>query len=227
MVKIVVKPSERGILLAKTGAGKTEWAKWLLRQVQKTMPVFIVDIKHFWLGENPVWATGRELGTVDKPRLVKKFNPKWHVQVLQPDGPDDVEASYAAILKHGKVFVYVDETRGLATATQVPTMMGRVWTQGRALGVPAWVGSQSARGIPLIFKSQAEQWVILQISKPDLESIEEYVPLVGSDDLSTSAAARQMRKVLTDNQYHAFYYNPSMAEPVLMPPVPIKKQRRG
>lgn len=222
--KITIKSSERGILLAKTGAGKTEWAKWLLRQVQKKMPVFIVDIKHFWLGENPIWATGKEFGTVDKPRLVTKFNPKWHVQVLQPSGPADVEASYAAILRQGGVFVYVDETRGLASATQVPPMMARVWTQGRALGVAAWVGSQSARGIPLIFKSQAEKWVILEISKPDLESIEEYVPLVGSDEMSTSQAARHMRAALGD--FRSYYYSPEMDEPELMEPVPMKGAKK-
>lgn len=224
MVKIVVKPYERGILLGKTGSGKTELAKWLFRPVAAKMPVVIVDRKHLWLGENPVWAKRKEPGTIDRPHLVTKFNPDFHVQVFQPSGPEEMEAQYAAILKTGRRAVYIDETKGLATATSVPTEMDRVWTQGRALGVPAWVGSQSARGIPLIFKSQAEKWIILQISKPDLESIEEYVPLVGSDDMSIAQAARGMRQKLKA-RFHFYYYEPSMDEPIFLNPVPYKEKR--
>lgn len=224
MPKIVVKPNKRGIVIGKTGSGKTEFVKWLLRQVEKSMPIFIVDIKHDWLGENPVWAKGKEKGTVDKPRLVKKYDPRWHVQVIQPDGPADVEPSFANILKRrGRVFVYIDETRGLASATQVPTQMGRIWTQGRALSIPAWVGSQSARGIPLIFKSQADYWVIYDVSRPDLESIEEYIPLSGSQDLSTADSARYMREEL--GEYRFFYYQPDMDEPALMQPIPFKEKK--
>lgn len=225
---IKVKASERGLIIGKTGAGKSEFTKWLLRPVQRVMPIFIVDVKHFWLGEFPEWASGRELGTVDKPRLVTKYNPRWHVQVIQPDTGEDenLATSLHTILRRGRVMVDLDETKGIATATHVPEMVDRVWRQGRALGVPAWAGSQSGKGIPIIFKSQAEKWVILQTSKPDLEAASEYIPLVGSDDLSTAEAAKQMRKALGDYRY--FYYDAnSMEEPELMQPVPFKEKRRG
>src|SRR6266568_8138594 len=116
-MKLTIDPSERWIILGKTGSGKTQFSKHLLREVSKAMPVVIIDPNELWLGKFPQWETSRKKpGTIDKPHLIDKFNPKWHVQCLQPDvdgsEPDErLERLCYDILKAENRFVYFDETQ--------------------------------------------------------------------------------------------------------------------
>ena len=179
MSKITIDPSERLLILAKTGGGKTEWAKHMLRIVEKSMPVVIIDPNELWLGRGKGgrpedWAQKKEKGTVDKPRLIDAFNPKWHVQCLQPDVDGTDEDPRLAklcydILKHGNVFVYFDESEGIATATMVPRYIRRLWKTGRAHNVGCWVSTQAPKGIPRIFKSQAEKFVVFKVGDEDVD----------------------------------------------------------
>jgi energy-coupling factor transporter ATP-binding protein EcfA2 len=189
MAKIVIDPSERWIIVAKTGAGKTEFAKYMLRMVEKHMPVVIVDPKEFWLGKHPQWEEERKKpGTIDKPHLVNEFHPEWRVQVLQIDGDDQeddrLEKMCNAVLKRqhqsgsGPIMMYFDETEDIATASFVPKHIRRVWKTGRALGLAAWVSTQAPKGIPKIFKSQAEKFVAMQVGDEDVEFV---APLVHAE----------------------------------------------
>lgn len=212
-MKLTIDPSERWIILGKTGSGKSEFSKYLLRQVALKLPVVIIDPKEFWLGKNPQWASGKELGTIDKPRLVDKFNPKWKVQCLQPDAddPDDERLSRLCydVLKQGNWFLYFDETEDIATAHSVPRHIRRVWKTGRALGVGAWVSTQAPTGIPKIFKSQAEHFVSLKVGEEDIDTV---AALVHADK----------EEVRGLHPYEWFYYNTHMEHAEWNPPVPYK-----
>src|SRR5260370_334125 len=143
--------------------------------VAKHYPVVIGDQKEFWLGKKPEWAGRKEPGTVDKPHLVNEFNPKWRVQLLQPDEEDDnrLEHLCRAILKRGNIFVYFDETEGIATATHVPAYIRRVWKTGRSLGVGAWAATQVPTGIPKLFTPQPEHFVVMTVGED--HEMSEYV----------------------------------------------------
>jgi hypothetical protein len=180
-MQLTIDPSERAIVVAKTGAGKTEWVKCMLREVEKVMPVVIIDPKELWLGKGKGGrpedgAQKKELGTVDKPRLIEEFNPKWHVQLLQPDvdgSADDPRLAKLCydLFKHGgNRFIYFDETEGIATATHVPAYIRKIWKTGRAHNIGAWVATQAPKGIPRIFKSQAEKFIVLKVGEEDVET---------------------------------------------------------
>lgn len=214
MPKLKIDPSERWIIIGKTGSGKSEFAKYLLRLVAQKMKVVIIDPKEFWMGKHPIWANKKQLGSVDQPRLVNEFNPKWQVQCLQPDADDPEDTRLAAMcretLKYGNIFLYFDETEDIATAHSVPGYIRRVWKTGRALGVGAWVSTQAPTGIPKIFKSQAEHFVSFKVGDEDA-------------DVVASLLHTDVETVRNLGKYEWLYYNTNMDEAVKNPPIPYKK----
>ncbi len=225
MSEITIDPSERWIILAKTGGGKTELVKHFLRVIQQSMPIVIIDPNELWLGKGhggkkEDWAQGRELGTVDKPRLIDRFNPKWRVQCLQPDvdGAEEDERLGKLcydILKRGNVFIYFDESEGIATATHVPRYIRRIWKTGRAHNIGAWVGTQAPKGIPRIFKSQAEKFVVLKVGDEDI-------------DVAASLVHATKEEVRGLGNYEwLFYDNKTMDAAIWNPPVPYIEKRRA
>lgn len=174
MAKLTIDAHERYCILGKTGSGKTEWVKYMLRLVSRKMPVVIVDIKEQWLGDYPVWETNKkERGTIDKPWLIDEFDPKKWVQCLQPDelgsGDERLEKLCYELLKYRNRFIYFDETEGLCTANSVPQGIRRIWKTGRSKGIGAWVATQTPSGIPRIFKSQADKFFTFQVGMEDVD----------------------------------------------------------
>lgn len=212
-MRIDIKPSERIMIMGKTGSGKTEWEKFMLRRIARKMQVVIVDPKMFWLGDNPVWADGKHPGSVDMPRLVKRFNPKYWVQVVQPDEYDSsFEKFLKAILKNKYVYTCFDETDGLCTATSVPLGIRKVWKQGRVLKVGASSGSQTYSGIPRIFKSQAEKFVLFKVGDEDIEDASRLVH-VSPEEVAN-----------LENYEYIYYDNTSMDNGIWMPPIELDKE---
>lgn len=212
-MNLTINASERWIILGKTGSGKTELAKYLLRVVSQKMPVVIIDPKEYWLGAYPKWASRKEAGTIDKPHLINTFNPKYRVQLLQPD-PDDKEDDRLArlcydVLRKGNWFLYFDETEDIGTANSVPRHIRRIWKTGRAKGVGAWISTQTPSGIPRIFKSQAEHFIAMKVGQQD-------------NDLVASLVHSTHEQVAALKPYEWLYYNTKMDTAQLMPPVPYK-----
>lgn len=217
---IRIDPSERWLILAKTGAGKTEYVKYLLRMVAKQYPVIIVDPKELWLGKGKGrkpsdWANKKEPGTIDKPHLVNEFNPKWHVQCIQPDDDDEdgrLERLCNTILRRGDIFLFFDETEGLATATHVPKYIRRVWKTGRAWNIGAWAATQVPTGIPKLFKSQAEHFIVMKVGEEDKE-------------LASSLVHVPEEEVTALKRYEWIYYNTDMDMGEWHPPIPYKEKK--
>lgn len=218
---IRVDISERWIIFGKTGAGKTQFAKHLLRQVSAKMPVVIIDPNELWCGKYPEWETNRKRpGTIDKPHLIDKFNPKWHVQVLQPDvdgseADPRLERLCYDILKCGNRFVFFDETEGIATAVSVPRYIRRIWKTGRAHGIGAWAMTQAPRGIPKIFKSQAEKLITFKVGDEDVETV---AALVHATKEEVADLAR----------FEWLYYdNVQMDHAIWNAPIPYKEKKHA
>jgi len=191
----------------------------MLREIVKKVPVIIVDPKEHWLGDNPVWETDRRKpGTIDKPHLVRKYNPKLHVQVFQPDEEEDealLNRFCLDVLKFRNRLMYFDETEGICTAYHVPRGIRRIWKTGRAKGIGAWVSTQTPSGIPKIFKSQADKFVSFAVGAEDSK----ITALIGH-------AWEEDVKALRDFEY-LFYDTKNHDMPIAEwnPPVPFKKKK--
>jgi len=216
-MKLVIDPSERWIFVGKTGSGKSELAKYLLRIVAEKMPVVIIDPKFFWLGRYPEWETNKKKpGTIDKPHLISEFNPKWRVQCLQPDTEDEednrLEKLCYTCLERGNIFLYFDETAGIATAHRVPKYISKIWQMGRAKDVGAWVSTQAPSGIPRIFKSQAEHFVGMKVGVQDVDVVAQ---LLNAEEEEVKAL----------QPYEWLYYHTKLDFPELQAPIPLKEKK--
>jgi hypothetical protein len=214
-----IDPSERWLLLAKTGSGKTEIAKYLLREVAKVWPVVIVDPNELWLGKGKggrasEWAGRKEEGTIDKPHLITQFNPKWRVQCIQPDEDDlsGLEKLCYQLMRAEDRFIYFDETEGIATATQVPRFIRVLWKRGRAHNIGAWASTQVPTGIPRLFKSQSEHRIVLKVGEEDAK-------------LASSIVHVPEEEVNALKRYEWIYYNTDMDTGEWHPPIPYKKRK--
>lgn len=219
-MKLDVKPSERWLLMGTTGSGKTEFSKFMLRNVSMKMPVVIIDPKPGWLGDDPVWETDkRNPGTVDKPWLVKDYNPKLWVQVIQPLIYDArLEKSLHAILKRKYVYTHFDDNIGLCDANTVPMGIRRVWQTGRSLKVGASDASQTFERIPAIFKSQAENFVVFMMGQMNIEKYKEVANLVQVE----------VEEVKELGKYEYIYFKRGEMERGLwMPPLELDKARKA
>jgi hypothetical protein len=200
----------------------------MLTVVNRSFPIVIIDPKALWLGRNPTWAGRREKGTIEKPRLMQDFDPKIAdkrgVQIFQFDAISDVEALNKLCFdvldygrKHGEIFVDFDECEGIATANKAPHGVNRLWKMGRALGVGAWVCNQRSLGIPEIFKSQAESFVIFDLPGARDRADAAYY---------THTPAIEQAEVLPD--YHWWYFHRKLMRTAeLQPPLDLGKKVKG
>jgi energy-coupling factor transporter ATP-binding protein EcfA2 len=217
---MIIDPTHRWLILGKTGSGKTELVKYLLREVSMVYPIVIIDPNELWLGRGKgrrarEWANNREKGTIDKPHLIKNaFNPKFWTQCLQPDEDEmyKLEKVVAGVMKKEDVFIYFDETEGIATATHVPKFIRVLWKRGRAHHVGAWAATQVPKGIPRIFKSQAEHFIIMKVGIEDA-------------DVAAEIAHVNKKVILGLKPYEWIYYNHDMDVGEFHPPIPYKEKK--
>ena len=216
----VLRGDQRFLFLGKTRSGKSYLARYLLKIARrKGWRIVIVDPKKDWQGRGSdrkrPYAQGKSLGTVDSPRLVVEFDPDLAVQIFQPARWDESCARFfAAIMVVGYTIVYFDEIAQLVSASFIPIEFAVLWTQGAAISVGAWCGTQFPRRIPIIVKDQAEVWFIFRIiNVNDRKVIGDYIP--------TEAEPRVVTMVLPYRWF--WFWEDSMAAPVLVKPLKLER----
>lgn len=169
-VAIRLRPDERWFLLGKTRSGKSYLARYLLEEWErKGWRIVIAGSKGDWVPRGQ-WEK-RGPGTVAKPRLIEAFNPKIAVGYFKVNIPgwrdERFSALCLAILKARNTVFLVDDMDGVASATQIAPGMSQLWTTGGALNIPCLACHQRTHGLPLVIKSQAENWAVFQMTDPD------------------------------------------------------------
>jgi len=219
-VTIKLQGSDRWFIVGKTGVGKTILAKWLLNKKAKKKKIVIVA-DHLWRGKDkqglaiPFIAKGP--GTVDSPRVVKRFDKNLHVQIYLPTMPgwtdQGLQKLYADVMKHGNVVIYIDELYKVIDSSHIqssPRFL-LLWTEGRKYGVEAWGGAQKPTYIPDIVMSQAENWAVFRvINDDDLKKISK---MTDTPDIRDHRIPK----------YFWWFWNQEMDHAKLMKPIDTKK----
>lgn len=184
-VTLPLDTSSRWFFCGWTGSGKTFLAKHFLRRyARRGWPVVIFDTGHSWMWDEKKqvyneWAHSGD-GSIDRPRLVKRFNKRFLVQAYEPEGSEAMKDPGLMqfcndVMKAGRHLVYIDETFGLMTATFCPEPVAALFVRGRKKQVAAWAGSQRPSRIPEVIMSQAENWAIFGLQNPsDREKVAQW-----------------------------------------------------
>lgn len=165
---ITLLPSERWLYCGKTGSGKSYLGRHNLRVLAaKGWRVAIIDPEGFWMGRKPKWATSGP-GTIERPRLVKQFDPRLAVQLYIPARPAYKDPGLTQFclgcIKAGSTIVFFDEIYGVSDANRINEGILEVWTQGRKHDVAGHVCTQRPARIPEYMLSQAENWAVFRIA---------------------------------------------------------------
>jgi len=215
-----LKRGERGLLVGKTGSGKTEHGLFHLRHTG-IFPAIILDTKiedkFFGLQENNYSLdVCQSLEELDRfSRLQKKKLPDYILvrppidEILEIDPLND----YSRLLfdRFGSCFIYYDELynwhRHGIPGKGVLTLL----TQGRSKGKTFLGGSQRPAWISQFFYSEAEKFFIhFLVSKKDREKFDAYIP--------------NYSKLAPPPEYHSYFFNTTKDEkPTLIAPVPYEK----
>lgn len=170
---VSIQPNKRFTFIGKTRSGKSFLAWYFLRQFaeDKTRQIIFIDPKH----EHKKFGDGSSL---DKPKLVKKYDRRAHVQIFQSyTWTPELEHMVDMILKRGNAIVVLDELGGIANAMTVPTGITRLWTQGGGKGVGAWAMLQFPKRTPQVIKSQTELFFMFRLNSLEhRKEMLDYIP---------------------------------------------------
>lgn len=214
--RLSLQPDERWFYVGKTGSGKSHLARANLRvMAAKHWRIVIVESDGLWMGKS-----GRPprsgAGTVDAPRLVKRFDKNLAVQWYVPSTPayadPELRKLFEAIFACGDTVVYIDELYGLVNHNSFSDEFTNLWTKGRKHNIAGWGGAQRPSRIPEFVMSQAENWAVFRLPTPDdTKRVAEY---------TSSPAIRQTSLPLRFWWYYHAAGDLVMDEAQLMAPIP-------
>lgn len=217
-MSILLEPSQRGLLVGKTGSGKSQNAMFHLRHTD-IWPKIIFDtkIEDFFFS---VPEDGEEMmiaQSMDELRDIKKLPPKHAPDfILVRPSAEEVQAfepmdSYTQFVYNnfGKCFIYFDELTNWHRGNLCGPGLINILTRGRSRGKTTLMASQRPAWISRSCLTEADKFYIHKLQ--DLKDVQRLADVVP-----------QIERFTKKPQYHFHHYDTSadMEEPQLYKPVP-------
>ena len=145
------------VLTGKTGSGKSFYGSWLLhRYYMANWHIVYIDIE----AKVETFAKPGEVGILRKPHLYKEqirrsSRVTYYVPSLPGWSDAKLEQIYEQALQQPYTIIYHDEIIGIATESQFPNGLVRLYSQGRKKHVLGIICTQRSVCIPKICLSQA------------------------------------------------------------------------
>lgn len=217
-MSILLEKGNRGLLVGKTGSGKTQNAIFQLRHAP-VGPVFILDTKiedHFF-GVPSEGETMDLAHSVDDLKAIKKQQPKnWPDYVLVRPSAEEVRAvepldEYTHFLYNnfGPIFIYFDELYNWHDNGRAGSGLINILTRGRSRGKTTLMATQRPAWVSRFCLTESDKFYIHKLND-------------ARDYSSLSAVVPGIEKIAAPPKYHFHHYDTGadMDAPRLYKPVP-------
>lgn len=162
---ITMNPTDRAILIGRTGCGKTTLAEYLTSDPRTPWSVVydakISDSIGKWKGYRYIYNYREFLEALDEyekyPRLIYRPNFK---ESLDPNSQDTF---FSDIYQRQNTRLYVDEAYAVLGGTNPSFHLQAILSRGRERGISCLVACQRPKRIPMIFKSESEHIYIFAL----------------------------------------------------------------
>lgn len=166
--EISPKTNQRGILVGKTGSGKTTLAVEILRGYRFILAIDPLHVLEEKLNPDPnkkEWMIVNTPGQVaDRIAHVPKLLYQPHPDHMQHESYSDV---YRAVFESGNRFVYTDEAlRVVRPSGQAPQYLEAVLTAGRQRGIGSLIATQRPSKVDLRILSESEHFYCFALRLP-------------------------------------------------------------
>lgn len=156
MIKIL--RSDRVLFLGTTGAGKTELAKYFLIGANRSI---VIDPKHTFRLEG---------FKTNKSMTFPSWTPKEFKYLVRPKRDDDERLADFLITAFRKrnLTIYCDELAVMEERyPESISILREIALTGREKNVALWNATQRPRGIPPLFKTEAEVFFVFRLQDED------------------------------------------------------------
>jgi hypothetical protein len=168
-IDITPGPTDRAVLMGRTGSGKTVLAMHLLAS-RRFVVVHDSKDKLFW----PGYARYTELSALmqaPEPKLIYAPN-HWEIDDLEKQ-----ELFFRWIYERKNTTLYVDEVYAVANANNIPHYYRACLTRGRQLGISTFSATQRPKRIPLEILSESEHYYVFSLLLPeDRDKVKNILP---------------------------------------------------
>lgn len=172
-----IQPTDRAVLVGRTGSGKSELAKALLVQYEH---VIVIDEKkdfgtRYDYGRRR-WIDGRlprqvEATTPDQVQELAderaRTNTVYSPIVYQPDeeywNPAAYDEVFLTVYRRGHTTLYVDEVYSVLKGMLAPKWYRAILTRGRSLGIRTIQATQRPHRIPIEILSESEHYMMFAL----------------------------------------------------------------
>lgn len=163
---IEINRGEHGLIMGKTGSGKTQWAKsWLLRLSGRSIIVDTEDgidfPKEKFYTVSVADALHLARSSPDKRFLVRIDTHRWS---------EEADTLFQGLLRSQSTLLYVDEANDFSRVNDTMPSYVDVLRKGRKHGLSVWSSTQRPALIDKTIYTQATHKVFFTLSEYDIKS---------------------------------------------------------